>query len=62
MHKLDDLKNKLKWYEERLAKMKRQAPKAGGRYGDEYLGEQIGVYEARVEEIREDILKLQQRI
>lgn len=58
MTKLGQLRGKLKWYEGKLAAMKKQAPKAGGRYGDEYLMEQIGVYEARVEEIRADILKL----
>jgi len=59
-NKLERLEEELEKYEKRLVRMQKNwaATKSGSRYGEEYLGIQIKVYEQMVMGLKEEILKL----
>lgn len=59
--KVKELEGKLARYQAKLAEMAKQSPDSGGRYGDEYLDEQIRVSQTMIAILKKEILDLKRK-
>lgn len=60
--KIKALEAKLASYQKKLDEMAKQSIDSGGRYGDEYLIEQMQVYQRLISELKQEIAKLKRQV
>ncbi len=59
--KISELETKVATYQAKLSEMAKQSVDSGGRYGDEYLDEQIRVYQTMIAMLKKEILVLKRK-
>lgn len=60
--KVIELEKKIAHYQAKLDEMARQSPNSGGRYGDEYLIEQIKVHQTMIALLKKEIIDLKRQV